>query len=387
VFAGYSLDCFKDSANPANKRIVPIQTGVGCYWGRCHYCNFNVPDENVFYEKPHDIAMVIRDYYLKLGASVFLFTIDCIPPKWIKSLYWELKQLDLVSKLTFISFFRCGKFDNEFYEILKDMNFYDLSIGVESFSPRVLQLMKKGVTVDVIHECLQQLNERGITHQINIIYDYPGICRSDIKQNLKYIEHYAEQILALHLSRTYIVPRTGLLEEGLRKRWLTKSSNRQFIHKYPFQHRRVSNLMTHFNQIGKIVENYVFNRSLIQHNMLYLHHKQTMNEQIKLSFNKFIKIDQYAVFATNNYHFQEILVTNSEVDELLASVSTSKDNQCVVEVSGMSQHVQLFLLYCIKYSVVHIHYDKSAVSKKISYYDYKYLYLSLKSNFDKSIYK
>ena len=69
-----------------------------------------------------------------------------------------------------------------------------LSTGLESGSQRILDLMKKGVVLDVISKFLQDSAAAGISNRTTMIHGYPGETASDVLASAQFVEAHTEWI-------------------------------------------------------------------------------------------------------------------------------------------------------------------------------------------------
>jgi len=69
-----------------------------------------------------------------------------------------------------------------------------LAFGCESFSDRVLRLMRKGITVREAKDSIIRAKKSGIRVEINLIVGFPGETERDIDKNIQFIKRNAKWI-------------------------------------------------------------------------------------------------------------------------------------------------------------------------------------------------
>ncbi len=80
---------------------------------------------------------------------------------------------------------RCDRVDKELAELLVKSGCYKLSIGVESGSQRVLDLMKKAITVEKIVAEVELLHSVGMEITGHFIIGYPGETYDDVIKSIE----------------------------------------------------------------------------------------------------------------------------------------------------------------------------------------------------------
>lgn len=90
--------------------------------------------------------------------------------------------------LTFygVSGVRIEKMDRELLELMKKAKFYQVAVGVESGSDRVLKLIKKNLTINVVREKIKLITEVGLEVIAFFIIGFPGETREEIIETIKF---------------------------------------------------------------------------------------------------------------------------------------------------------------------------------------------------------
>lgn len=119
-------------------------------------------------------------------------------------------------------YIRDGFVNDELMAKLKKSGCYLLSFGAESGSPRILELIKKGVTPDEIVNSAKLCLKHGIIPQYSFMIGLPGESRADMFLTLKLIDRLAAlgdevQILGPQAFRPY--PGSELYRECLKSGW------------------------------------------------------------------------------------------------------------------------------------------------------------------------
>lgn len=164
-FEGLPLELYH-----ASQRVLPVQTSRGCYWGRCTFCNLHY-DHRHF--RPKDIRRVIRDIQAlkeRHGTNYFFFADECIPIRTLKLLAEELPALDIrwIAGARFEEGLTRGLIQD-----LRKAGCLKLVFGMESYSQRVLDLMRKGIRRNTIQRILKDCLDAGVAVHVYSIVGFP----------------------------------------------------------------------------------------------------------------------------------------------------------------------------------------------------------------------
>ena len=77
--------------------------------------------------------------------------------------------------------------DSSLFKKMKKAGCGGLTFGIESFSDKVLKLMRKGVTAQDIKETLTKAKESGMLVEVNLIVGFPGETEEDIENSIAFV--------------------------------------------------------------------------------------------------------------------------------------------------------------------------------------------------------
>ncbi len=165
------------------RRVLPVQTSRGCYWGKCTFCNLH-HDHKHFRPRTD---LVVRDFQAlkeRHGTNLFFFADECIPVPTLKRLAKELPDLD-------VKWIAGVRFEESLSrELLRDMRAagcLKLVFGLESYSQRVLDLMEKGTKRDVINRILNDCLDEGIAAHVYTIVGFPTETEEEAFESVNFI--------------------------------------------------------------------------------------------------------------------------------------------------------------------------------------------------------
>lgn len=145
----------------------------GCYWGKCTFCDISLD-----YIKLYDpiAAKILVDRMEELiaqtGENGFHFVDEAAPPALMREVALEIIKRKLV--VTWWTNIRFEKsFTADLCLLLKESGCIAVSGGLEVASDRLLELIKKGVTVEQVAQVTRNFTESGIMVHAYLMYGYP----------------------------------------------------------------------------------------------------------------------------------------------------------------------------------------------------------------------
>ncbi len=167
-----------DMLNPMHRlwsdgRWNKLTVAHGCYWKKCSFCDVSL-DYIGRYESASATVLVdrIETIIQETRQTGFHFVDEAAPPKSLKALATELLKRD-----TGISWWGNIRFEKTFTpelcDLLAQSGCIAVSGGLEVASDRLLNLMKKGVTVDQVARVTRAFSDAGILVHAYLMYGFP----------------------------------------------------------------------------------------------------------------------------------------------------------------------------------------------------------------------
>lgn len=145
----------------------------GCYWGKCTFCDISL-DYIKVYEPIAAKILVDRmeELIAQTGENGFHFVDEAAPPALMREVALEILKRNLsVTWWTNIRFEKSFTYD--LCVLLKASGCIAVSGGLEVASDRLLELIKKGVTVEQVAKVTRNFTESGIMVHAYLMYGYP----------------------------------------------------------------------------------------------------------------------------------------------------------------------------------------------------------------------
>ena len=167
-----------EMANPMHSlwsdgRWNKLTMAHGCYWGKCTFCDISL-DYIKLYEPIAAKILVDRmeELIAQTGENGFHFVDEAAPPALMREVALEIIKRNLV-----VSWWTNIRFEKSFTAdlclLLKESGCIAVSGGLEVASDRLLELIKKGVTVEQVAQVTRNFTESGIMVHAYLMYGYP----------------------------------------------------------------------------------------------------------------------------------------------------------------------------------------------------------------------
>ncbi len=178
--------------------IVPAALGRGCYWRRCTFC----PD---YLHARHQAcgADSIEAWLLAVaerfpGGAMLHLTDSALPPAHLARVAAVIERHEL--PIHWHGFVRVERrfADPAFCAKLAAGGCAMLQFGVETGSPRLIELMGKGSGPDLARGVLRASAAAGIRNHVYLLFGLPGETDDDREQTLELIEEVADSIHAVN---------------------------------------------------------------------------------------------------------------------------------------------------------------------------------------------
>ena len=186
-----------DMLNPMHRlwsdgRWNKLTVAHGCYWKKCSFCDVSL-DYISRYETASAGLLVdrIEAIVAETGQSGFHFVDEAAPPKILKALAEELIRRKVV--ISWWGNIRFEKtFTPELCELLAQSGCIAMSGGLEVASDRLLELMKKGVSVEQVAQVTKGFSDAGILVHAYLMYGFPTQTVQETVDSLEYVRQLFE---------------------------------------------------------------------------------------------------------------------------------------------------------------------------------------------------
>ena len=179
-------------------KVLPYLATRGCYWGRCEFCDHGEGYTAGYRTKKiQEIIDEIRYLKNKYGAKHFHFTDESYPP----ALFRKLSRGLIDSKMDIIwtthMRFEKSLLEESVWQDAKESGCRYLHFGYESGNERVLKLMDKATTTEIITQHLQMSADVGIWNHCMGFFGFPGETKEEAWSSVQFLEQNKDHVHSL----------------------------------------------------------------------------------------------------------------------------------------------------------------------------------------------
>ena len=168
-------------------QFIPIQASRACA-RRCRYCSETGIWGDIGFRRrsvPSVVAEMVGRHE-ELGLTDFHFHDDHLnsSKKWLRSFVATVRD----KGFTWESFFEPYGLDRDLVERMADAGCRLVKYGVQSFSPRVLEIMGRAGRIEDILDVIETTYHLGISTHYDMLIGHPGETEDDHRTNLSFVD-------------------------------------------------------------------------------------------------------------------------------------------------------------------------------------------------------
>jgi len=167
--------------------VACIVTSRGCPY-HCTFCISEKFSKRYRHLSAEVVSNDIEELVIRNGIKHIVFYDDLLiaDKKRLLSLISNLREKNILGKVSFSCAVRANLVNNEICHLLKELNVVDLGMGIESFSDKILRYYNKtGVTGEINQRALDLLHNAGITVNPSFIFAAPIETKEDMLITLR----------------------------------------------------------------------------------------------------------------------------------------------------------------------------------------------------------
>ena len=179
-------------------KILPYLATRGCYWGRCEFCDHGEGYTAGYRTKKiQDILAEVQHLRDKYGAKHFHFTDESYPPALFRKLARGLIETQMGITWTTHMRFEKSLLEDQVWRDAKDSGCRYLHFGYESGNERVLKLMDKATTTEIMTKHLQLTANAGIWNHCMGFFGFPGETKEEAWSSVEFLEQNKDHVHSL----------------------------------------------------------------------------------------------------------------------------------------------------------------------------------------------
>lgn len=191
--------------------VLPYDPTRGCYWGKCTFCHYGLAEVGTATYRERHVDRVVEhlsELKAKHQTRHFYFSQDSVAPKTIVKLAQAIVDRGL--DIRWATDLKPEKYlTRERAETLRSAGAVACALGVESGSPRVLELIDKGAPIEVVGDVIDRLAGAGIAAEAMCFTEFPTETHDDAMLTLDFLAERRDRI------GVYIVGEFGLTHGSL----------------------------------------------------------------------------------------------------------------------------------------------------------------------------
>jgi radical SAM superfamily enzyme YgiQ (UPF0313 family) len=167
-----------DLPNPMHRlwndgRWNKLTIAHGCYWKKCSFCDVSLDYIGRFEQSPAaELVDKMESMIRETGETGFHFVDEAAPPLAMRDLALEIIRRKL--KVTWWTNIRFEKtFSEDLCKLLAASGCIAVTGGLEVASPRLLELIEKGITIDQVARVCKGFRDAGILVHAYLMYGFP----------------------------------------------------------------------------------------------------------------------------------------------------------------------------------------------------------------------
>ena len=171
-------------------KIIPLITSRGCPYG-CNYCSVKLSmGQNFRPRSPQNVIKEIKYWYQK-GFTNFDINDDCftLDIKRAEQICDLIIKNKLKIKFQLYNGIRVNNITLKLLKKLKKSGCYFIAYGCESGSQKILDHIKKNITLDQVKTAVKYSNQAKIKHAVNFIIGHQDETFSDALETLKFAKN------------------------------------------------------------------------------------------------------------------------------------------------------------------------------------------------------
>ncbi|HEV2718424.1 MAG TPA: radical SAM protein [Thermoanaerobaculia bacterium] len=171
----------------APQPVFLLNASRGCYWSKCEFCSVSPSMRRRFRMRRPDLVLDdVATLQARHGARCISFADDCVPPRMLRALAGGLRERELALSWQCEVRFE-PQLDRGLLGELSAAGCRNLIFGLESYAPRVLEAMNKGVRHSEIRRILDDCRRYDIAVNLQLFFGFPGETADDARRTMEFV--------------------------------------------------------------------------------------------------------------------------------------------------------------------------------------------------------
>ncbi|MBF0100116.1 MAG: B12-binding domain-containing radical SAM protein [Desulfobacterales bacterium] len=193
-----------------SKNYISIMASRGCPY-KCVFCAEPLNARKLRFRSAENIANEMEYHFKKSGVQHFFFVDSSLTLNREQIMQLSQILIDRNFPITWSGWTRVNLVDEDLFTLMKKSGFIVVSLGIESGDPRILKIIKKGITLEQIQNAFAIMNKLNIEAFCSAMIGLPGETRESVWRTVKFIRK-TKGILYATLSMATPYPGTEMYE-------------------------------------------------------------------------------------------------------------------------------------------------------------------------------
>jgi anaerobic magnesium-protoporphyrin IX monomethyl ester cyclase len=176
--------------------VLPYDATRGCYWGKCAFCHYGLAEKGTapYRERPlEETLQHLEKLSVRHDCRLFYLSQDVMAPRTVHELARKIRTAGLTWRWA-TDLRPEPYFTSEVCRDLVEGGALAVSLGIESGSPRMLQLIRKGTTKEALETVIENLAAAGVAVEAMCFTDFPTESYADAMATLQLLDTHREAI-------------------------------------------------------------------------------------------------------------------------------------------------------------------------------------------------
>ncbi len=180
-YDGFPLDRYL-----APRTVLPVQFSRGCYYKDCAFCALTLDHQNFRQKDPNKVVDELQFLSEKYHTPYFFFTDECLALSPTRRLCKEISSRDFDIEWTAELRFE-KNLSRELLTLMRDAGCEKIVFGLETYNPRMMDFMKKGITQENVQRICSDCVDLGIAVHCYIIVGFPTETEEEALETMNFI--------------------------------------------------------------------------------------------------------------------------------------------------------------------------------------------------------
>jgi radical SAM superfamily enzyme YgiQ (UPF0313 family) len=196
----------------ADEQMLLLETSRGCRY-RCKFCYYWKSYDKTYYLADETVRASLRHAADRSAREVFLLDPTLNQRKDFADLLRLLAECNPGSRFSYFAELRAEGITEETARLLRDANFTEVEVGLQSIEPDAMALMDRKNNLRAFERGVRAMMAEGIRVKVDLIIGLPGDTEESVRRGLHYV-HDNGLCSDLQVFNLAVLPGTAFREEA-----------------------------------------------------------------------------------------------------------------------------------------------------------------------------